>query len=527
MEEPKKFSDFSISQDLLKAVADMGFEEATPIQSMAIPHILEGKDITGQAQTGTGKTAAFGLPLIEMIDPDNRDVQALVLAPTRELAIQIAEEFARFGQYRKGISIVPVYGGQPIERQFRALRAGAQIVIGTPGRIMDHMERKTLSVANLRFVVLDEADQMLDMGFRDDIARILKSSPKERQTLLFSATMPSAILDLSKKYQKNPEFIKVVHAEMTVPQIEQYYLEVKDRQKLDVLCNLIDIQNPDLAMVFCNTKRAVDDVTSRLQARGYFADALHGDMKQTQRDRVMGKFRKRQIDILVATDVAARGLDISEIDTVFNYDVPQDVEYYIHRIGRTARAGRAGSSFSFVAPKEIYKLREIQRFAKIKIVRMALPTPDDVEASQARVLIDKVKEVCETGLGERFIPHVEQALEEGLTCIEIATALMKIHLGGRDTEERTYGNEGGTIEPGMARLRISIGKDRQIRAKDIVGAIAGETGLPGRSIGAIDIYETFTYVDVPAENAREVVEIMKDRTIRGLTVEISRVETKN
>lgn len=526
MVESQKFSDFSISEDLLKAVADMGFEEATPIQKMAIPAILEGNDITGQAQTGTGKTAAFGIPLIEMIDSGSRDVQVLVLAPTRELAIQIAEEFSRFGKFKKGLSIVPVYGGQPIERQFRALRAGAQIVIGTPGRIMDHLERKTLSLDKVRFAVLDEADQMLDMGFRDDIARILKMTPGKRQTLLFSATMPPAILDLSKRYQKDPKFIKVVHGEMTVPQIEQCYLEVKEREKLDVLCKLVDIYNPDLAMVFCNTKRAVDDVTSRLQARGYFADALHGDMKQTQRDRVMAKFRKGSIDILVATDVAARGLDISEIDCVFNYDVPQDVEYYIHRIGRTARAGRAGTSISFVAPKEIYKLREIQRFAKVKITRIPIPSTSDVEESQARLLIEKVKEVNATGLGERFIPYVEQALEEGITCIEIATALMKIHLGGRDTETRSYENEGGSIEPGMARIRISIGRNNQIRAKDIVGAIAGETGLPGRSIGAIEIFEHFSYVDVPADRIHEIIEIMKDRTIRGFTVEMTKVENK-
>ena len=527
MEERKKFSDFSISEDLLKAVSDMGFEEATPIQAMGIPPILEGLDITGQAQTGTGKTAAFGVPLIDMIDAESREVQAIVLAPTRELAIQITEEFARFGKFKKGLAIVPVYGGQPIERQFRALRAGAQIVIGTPGRIMDHLERKTLSLANIRFVVLDEADQMLDMGFRDDIAKILGMTPKTRQTLLFSATMPQAILDLSKRYQKQPKFIKVTHGEMTVPQIEQCYIEVKEREKLDVLCKLIDIYNPELAMVFCNTKRAVDDVTSRLQARGYFADALHGDMKQVQRDRVMGKFRKGSIDILIATDVAARGLDISEIDTVFNYDVPQDVEYYIHRIGRTARAGRAGTSISFVAPKEIYKLREIQRFAHVKIARIPIPTSSDVEESQAKLLMDRVKEVNLTGLGERFIPYVEQALEDGLTCIEIATALMKIQLGGRDTEERTFDNEGGAIEAGMARIRINIGKDKQIRAKDIVGAIAGETGLPGRSIGAIEIFDNFSYVDVPSDRIREIIEIMKDRTIRGFEVEMTKVESKN
>jgi len=523
MEDPKNFSNFSISQDLIRAIADMGFEEATPIQTMAIPLILEGHDITGQAQTGTGKTAAFGLPIIDRIDPHDNKVQALVLAPTRELAIQIAEEFARFGQYKKGLSIVPVYGGQPIERQFRALKAGAQIVIGTPGRIMDHLERKTLSLSHVRFIVLDEADQMLDMGFRDDIAYILGMTAKNRQTLLFSATMPPPILDLSKKYQKEPKFIRVVHGEMTVPQIEQCYLEVKEREKLDVLCKLIDIHNPDLAMVFCNTKRAVDDVTSRLQARGYFADALHGDMKQVQRDRVMGKFRKRSIDILVATDVAARGLDISEIDFVFNYDVPQDVEYYVHRIGRTARAGRAGRSISFVAPKEIYKLREIQRFAKVKISRLPIPTTTDVEESQARSLIEQVKEVNLTGLGERYIPHIEQVLEEGLTCIEIATALMKIHLSGRNGGGRAEGHEGGPVEPGMARIKISIGKDRDIRAKDIVGAIAGETGLSGRSIGAIEIYDSYSYVDIPADRAGEIIEIMKDRTIRGFSVEMKKV----
>ena len=319
-----KFEELNLSKEVQRAIADMGFEEATPIQSQAIPSVLSGKDIIGQAQTGTGKTASFGIPIIETIDDHLKKVQAIVLCPTRELAIQVSEEIGELLKYKKNIKIVPIYGGQSIDRQIRSIQSGVQIVIGTPGRVIDHINRGTLKLNEIKMVVLDEADEMLDMGFRDDIEEILKTVPKERQTVMFSATMPKQILDLSKKYLTNPEHIKVVHKEITVPNVNQYYIELKPSMKLEALTRLIDIHNPKLSLVFSNRKKNVDDMVSHLQARGYSAEGLHGDMKQMMRDRVMGKFRNGKIEILVATDVAARGIDVDDIDAVFNYDMPQD-----------------------------------------------------------------------------------------------------------------------------------------------------------------------------------------------------------
>lgn len=322
------FKDLNISEEILKAVIDMGFEELTPIQSLAIPHILEGKDVLGQAQTGTGKTCAFGIPAIEMVDAGSEEVQVLIICPTRELAIQISEELKHVSKYKSNIGILPIYGGQPIDRQIYALKKRPQIIIGTPGRIMDHLRRKTLKLAGLKMVILNEADEMLNMGFREDIDTILEKVPEEKQIVLFSATMPKEILELTKKYQKEPVYVKATHKELTVPSIEQYYLEVSEASKLEVLSRLIDANNINLALVFCNTKKRVDEVASSLQTRGYSAEALHGDMRQEQRDRVMNKFRKGKIDILVATDVAARGIDVDDVDAVFNYDLPNDEEYY-------------------------------------------------------------------------------------------------------------------------------------------------------------------------------------------------------
>ena len=306
--EKLRFEDLNLSKEMQKAVAELDFEEATPIQYQSIPYILKGKDIIGQAQTGTGKTAAFGIPTLEMVDPESRKVQAVILCPTRELAIQVAEELKKLSKYKKGVEILPIYGGQPIERQMNGLKKGVQIIIGTPGRVMDHLDRRTLKLDNVKIVILDEADEMLDMGFREDIEFILKKIPEQRQTILFSATMPQAILNLAKKYQKNPEFIKLVHKELTVPSIEQFYYEVKEQTKPEVLSRLIDTYDLKLSLVFCNTKKRVDELVGHLQARGYLADGLHGDMNQTQRDRVMSKFRKGAVEILVATDVAAREL---------------------------------------------------------------------------------------------------------------------------------------------------------------------------------------------------------------------------
>jgi len=428
MENPG-FKDLELSKEIQMAVRDMGFEEATPIQIQSIPYMLEGKDVIGQAQTGTGKTAAFGIAALERIDPVNKGLQAVILCPTRELAIQVSEELKKLSKYKKGIEILPIYGGQPIDRQIRALRRGVQIIIGTPGRVMDHMERRTLKMDGVKIIVLDEADEMLDMGFREDIETIMRKIPKERQTILFSATMSRAILDLTKKYQTKPQMIKLAHKEMTVPNVEQFYFEVKSQAKPEVLSRLIDLNDLKLSLVFCNTKRSVDELVETLKARGYLADGLHGDLQQRQRDTVMSKFRRKEIEILVATDVAARGIDVGDIEAVFNYDIPMDDEYYLHRIGRTARAGKAGRAFNFVTGREVYRIRQIQQFTKTKIIAQKVPSVSDIEEIRTNLVLEKVKGIVDAGhLGE-YTNLVEKLIQDDYTSSEVAAALLKIVMG--------------------------------------------------------------------------------------------------
>jgi ATP-dependent RNA helicase DeaD len=433
--ENSEFKDLKLSKEIQKAITDMGFEEATPIQSYSIPYMLEGKDVIGQAQTGTGKTAAFGIAALERIDPQNKGVQAVILCPTRELAIQVSEELKKLSKYKRGIDILPVYGGQPIDRQIRALKKGVQIIIGTPGRVMDHMERRTLKMDGVKMIVLDEADEMLDMGFREDIETIMNRIPKERQTILFSATMSRVILDLAKKYQTKPQMIKLENKEMTVPNVEQFYYEVKSQAKPEVLARLIDINDLKLSLVFCNTKRRVDELVDNLKTRGYLADGLHGDLQQRQREIVMSRFRKREIEILVATDVAARGIDVGDIEAVFNYDIPPDDEYYVHRIGRTARAGKAGRAFSFVTGKEVYRIRQIQQFTKSKIIAQKVPSVSDIEEIKTNLILEKVKGIVDAGhLGE-YNNLIEKLIQEDYTSLDVAAALLKMQMVEGGNEE--------------------------------------------------------------------------------------------
>ncbi|MCZ7398438.1 MAG: DEAD/DEAH box helicase [Candidatus Methanoperedens sp.] len=433
--ENSGFKELHLSKEMQKAITDMGFEEATPIQAQSIPYMLEGKDVIGQAQTGTGKTAAFGIATLERIDPQNRGLQAVILCPTRELAIQVAEELKKLSKYKRGIEILPVYGGQPIDRQIRALRQGVQVIIGTPGRVMDHLDRRTLKMDGVKIIVLDEADEMLDMGFREDIEIIMRKIPKDRQTILFSATMSRPILDLTKKYQNKPQMIKLAHKEMTVPEVEQFYFEVKQQAKTEALCRLIDLHDLKLSLVFCNTKRRVDELVETLKSRGYLADGLHGDLQQRQRDTVMSKFRRREIEILVATDVAARGIDVGDIEAVFNYDIPPDDEYYLHRIGRTARAGKAGQAFTFVTGREVYRIRQIQQFTKTKIIAQKVPSISDVEDIRTNLLLEKVKGIVDAGhLGE-YSNLVEKLTQEDYTSSEVAAALLKMVMGEGSTKE--------------------------------------------------------------------------------------------
>lgn len=546
-----KFSELNLSNDILKAVADMGFEEASPIQSLAIPKMIEGVDLIGQAQTGTGKTAAFGIPILEKISSKEKKTQALIMCPTRELAIQVAEELKSLSKYKKGINIVPVYGGQPIVRQMSALARGAHIVIGTPGRIIDHIERKTIQLENTKIVVLDEADEMLDMGFRDDIELILKNLPQEKQTVFFSATMPKEFMALTKKYQKDPVNIKVVHEKLTVPLTEQYYYEVREHQKLEALARCIDMADAKLSLVFCNTKRRVDEVTAQLQVRGYSVDAIHGDMSQTQRDRVMDKFRNCKIEILVATDVAARGIDVDDVEAVFNFDIPQDIESYVHRIGRTGRAGRAGKAFSFVAGRDIYKLRDIQRYTKVSIKRMAVPTLSDVENIRMTSFIDKLKENLKKEEFEKYIPKIESLITDDITSLDIAATLFAmmyreenpqqpaqdIDLFANQTDvefRRNKDNKNSKKqknnrhrygrEQGMARLYINIGKNKKVRPGDFVGAIAGEAKINGDLVGSIDIFDKYTFVDVPKEYEQKVIDALNNSNIKGNKVKVEKAQ---
>ena len=552
--EAVRFDELQLDERIVRAVTDMGFEAASPIQAQAIPVQLEGLDIIGQAQTGTGKTAAFGIPLLQKIDPDSKKLQAIALCPTRELAIQVAEEIRRLAKYMHGIKVLPIYGGQDIVRQIRGLKEGTQIVIGTPGRVMDHMRRKTIRCDHVHTVIMDEADEMLNMGFLEDMETILSQLPEERQTVMFSATMPPAIQEIARKFQNDPVNVKVVKKELTVPKVTQYYYEVKPKTKVEVMCRLLDMYAPKLSVAFCNTKKQVDELVQELQGRGYFAEGLHGDLKQEQRDRVMNSFRNGATEILVATDVAARGIDVGDVEAVFNYDIPQDDEYYVHRIGRTGRAGRDGIAFSFVVGREVYKLRDIQRYCKTRIIPQAIPSLDDITEIKAEKIMDQVKETINNVDLTKMIQVIEQKLvEEDYTAMDVAAALLKIAMGeenediaesghlapsldeldryGRDNRSRGgrnngrrdggRGSRGGRDERngnGMARLFINIGKNQNVRPGDILGAIAGESGIPGRMVGSIDMYDKYTFVEVPEENAESVLKAMKNAKIKGKNI---------
>lgn len=530
--ETVRFDELNIAEPILRAITDMGFEEATPIQVKAIPIEMTGVDVLGQAQTGTGKTAAFAIPLLQKINPKEKKLQSLVLCPTRELAIQVADEIRHLAKYLHGVKVLPIYGGQDIVKQIRSLKAGTQIMIGTPGRVMDHMRRKTIKFDHIHTVILDEADEMLNMGFREDIETILKDVPKERQTILFSATMPKPILEIAGEYQKDAQLIKVVKKELTVANIEQYYYEVKQKNKDEVLSRLLDIYNPKLSLVFCNTKRKVDELVEVLQNRGYFAEGLHGDLKQSQRDRVMNGFRNGKTEILVATDVAARGIDVDDVEAVFNYDLPQDDEYYVHRIGRTGRAGRTGMAFSFVVGKEAYKLRDIMKYCKTKIVLQRVPSLNDVVNTKYDKIMDRVRNMVQEEELTSVIEMLEKRLnEEDFTALDMAAALFKMALGtenadGLDAvgEYLDFGDTGA--EEGMVRLFINIGKKQNVRPGDILGAITGETGIPGRLVGTIDMYDRYTFVEVPREHARDVLQAMQDAKIKGKAINIEPANRK-
>lgn len=432
-----RYQDADIDSDILRAVKEMGFETMSPIQERAIPVLLAGRDIIGQAQTGTGKTAAFGIPMIQRVNPSLRRLQAIVLCPTRELAIQAAEEIRKLAKYKQGIKVLPVYGGQDITRQIRSLAQGVQIVVGTPGRVMDHMRRHTIKTGEIKMIVLDEADEMLNMGFREDIETILADMPTERQMALFSATMPEPILRITHEYQKDAEYIRVTPKEITVAAIKQAYYRIAKKDKMEALCRLLDYYQPVRSLIFCNTKRMVDEMAEILKDRGYQAEGLHGDLSQHQRDMVMNAFRTGRCGILIATDVAARGIDVNGVDAVFNYDVPEDIEYYVHRIGRTGRAGKAGRSFTLVCGREIFKIHEIERICHTKIRERKLPSPKDITRVKCGKIFSEAVEIMEQkdlqNLKEAILKVVE---ENEFTLLDLAAAFMMMKVGEEPEEIR-------------------------------------------------------------------------------------------
>ncbi len=655
----KLFSELGLSPELLKAIDKLGFEQAAPIQAAAIPLLMQGRDIVGQSQTGSGKTAAFGVPAVELADPTKRTVQVLILCPTRELAIQVSEEIHKLAFFKRGIHALPIYGGQSYERQFYGLKQGAQIVIGTPGRIMDHMRRGTLRLETVKLAVLDEADEMLNMGFRDDIEVILQSVPKERQTVFFSATMPRAIRELIERYSRNPETVQIEQKAMTVPTVEQFYYEVDRRFKIELLERLIDIHDFKLGLIFCNTKRMVDDLVDHLEAAGYLADRLHGDMSQNMRDRVMNKFRKSGLEFLVATDVAARGIDVDDVQVVVNYDLPYDGEDYVHRIGRTGRAGRSGRAITFVSGRELYQIRQIERYTNTRIQRARIPTAAEVEEARENVFLDRLRATLQSGDFKRHDGLIERLLEEGFNSTDIAAACLAQLQSGEEASPRGVTEHyqrpeqepfrGGRPERGPARreanfglnyerpaaprprpiaprkadapapvpaepaasatppvvepvaaapaaapspmpapapapvaaptpaaprpavprfkktlppdfdsprpreirksqppwlrrggeefpqsrparrprptgdftrLHMNLGAEMGVAPGDIVGAIAGETGLPAQVVGLIDVRERHSFVDVAAEHARVIVSRLNRTQIRGRNVRV-------
>jgi ATP-dependent RNA helicase DeaD len=513
------FADLQLSPGLLETVAELGYEEPTPIQEQTIRLLIEGRDVIAQAQTGTGKTAAFAIPIVECVDPDDRHVQALIMAPTRELAVQVAEATHRLGR-SKGLSVLPVYGGQPIQRQLHVLARGVQVVIGTPGRLLDHLRRGTLDLTNVKYVILDEADEMLDMGFIEDIESILDTVPETRQMALFSATIPPRIAALAQKYLHDPVRVTIAPTELTIPAIEQYYVEVTPRNRLDSLTRILDHDEPESAIIFARTKRDVDELGEALQSRGFDAETLHGDLNQVQRDRVMNRFRSNQVELLVATDVAARGLDISGVTHVFNYAIPEDAEAYVHRIGRTGRAGKTGKAITFVQPNEIRLLRIIQRIIGQKINPLRLPTLADVEARRREALKVSLRERIAEGNLTPYLDLVTELAEE-FDLAEIAAAAANMASAGDRplTEVVEVSNTSDGVEPGMARLFLNVGRQAGVRPGDIVGAIANEAGIPGRAIGAIDIYDTTAFVEVPAAEQERVMRALLHTTIKGQRVQ--------
>ncbi len=573
MKEDITFEDLALSKPLLDAVKALGYEQPSQIQATAIPRILAGDDIVGLSETGSGKTAAFTLPALELIDLDNTNPQVLILSPTRELCVQVCEEVQKLGKNLTAMRAVPIYGGAPIDRQIKGLR-GSQMVVGTPGRLMDHLRRGTLRTNDLKLVILDEADRMLDMGFREDMEEILGQIKGKRQTLFFSATMNRNVERLIKTFGKNPATVEVERKTRTVERIDQTYYEVRNRSKVEVLSRLLDTMTLRLSVVFCNTKRNVDETTEALLARGYAADRLHGDVTQQMRERVLKRFRDGTVEVLVATDVAARGLDVDDVDAVFNFDLPQDFEDYIHRIGRTGRAGREGNAVSFVFGKDVYRLHGIEKFIRQKIRRERIPSKEDVEGKRADILFESVRTKIEAGGYKDYKHYIDRLLEAGHTATDIASALFSQlkdlqgkegddiqedrpggDRGGNDRRDRDRGNNrsdrgdrrerggdrdsgerGGRrersdrsreregerrndpqLKEGMTQLFIGLGSKLGVNPGEIAGMIYSECNIKNGSLGRIRMFPKHCLVQVNENDADNISRDLKSAKLRGKT----------
>lgn len=527
--ETVSFNELGLSKESLSAVEDMGYKVPTEIQSKAIPYILQGRDVIGHSKTGTGKTMAFGLPAIELVDKSIRTTQVLVLCPTRELAEQAAREIRKAATHKR-ISVTAVYGGASMEMQTRDLRRGSQIVIGTPGRIMDHMRRGNLKLQNLEMLVLDEADEMLNMGFRDDIETILTDVSEDRITVLFSATMSKEILHITKNYQRDAKLIKVIDKNLTVASIDQWYVYVKKPNKALALDILLKYHQPKLTLVFCNTKRQVDELIEKLQKAGQAAVALHGDMNQGARNRVMHGFRSGTMPILVATDVAARGIDVDDVELVVNFDIPQDDEYYVHRIGRTGRAGKNGSAVTFVSGNiQLTRLKKIERYIKTKIPQRPLPSRKEIEKMQHDSFADGLQEELAKESSGKFERVLARIIEQGYSAEQVATTLIRMELEKNQLPEEIVNERAPKKRHAsgeMLRFFVSVGRKDKVSPSDIVGCITRNARINGDSIGKIDIYEKFSFVEMLEQCKDQVIRAFSDNEIlirkRRVSIEVAK-----
>ena len=535
-----RFSDLNLSSELLRAIDDLGFESPSEVQEASIPIILEGRDVLAQAQTGTGKTASFGIPIIEGMEEDADDLQALVLVPTRELARQVSEELKKLAKYKKFINIVPIYGGADMGKQLRDLKKGASIVVGTPGRVMDHMKRKTIRLDGLKFLTFDEADEMFDMGFRDDMKTIIERTNPNRQTLFFSATFDNDIREFSRLYQRDPAKVIIEKKELTAEKIEQFYLELNRNMKTEILNRLILIHKPKKSIIFCNTKRMVEALEVEIAQRGYKVDSLHGDMRQSSRDNVMKKFRNGTIDVLIATDVAARGLDVSDIDLVFNYDLPQQAESYVHRIGRTARAGKKGASFTFVTSRDYPKFKEIEKYANIKMEKMKLPTKADVERESLDNLFNKVnKNILKAEEQVTYTEVLNKLLAEGHSLYDISASLLKLVNEStnktkiKDLDRVDYGKKFEMSKKSKSsdrsrdkkskemkkikgpKIFINKGKRDGLDSREVIRLLGRHTDINPSDIGRINIMPNFSFVEVPKNMIKDAIRDLDGKKVKG------------